>query len=64
MNLLVAHLAPQASAMAGLDPAIHPASQKRRSKTMDRRASAAPKGLRPRRRVKPGGDNWNVEMPR
>jgi hypothetical protein len=49
--------------MAGLDPAIHPASQKRLSKTMDRRASAAPKGLRPRRRVKPGGDSHQVEMP-
>ncbi|WBU31302.1 hypothetical protein OOZ54_07345 [Rhodopseudomonas palustris] len=38
------------SVMAGLDPAIHPASQKRRSKTMDRR-------------VKPGGDGHQVEMP-
>ncbi|MFT4275143.1 MAG: hypothetical protein QM576_02195 [Rhodopseudomonas sp.] len=50
MNVLAAFLAPQASVMAGLDPAIHPASQKRLSKTMDRR-------------VKPGGDNRNVEMP-
>ena len=63
MNLLAAHLVQQASVMAGLDPAIHPASQRRRSKTMDRRASAAPKGLRPRRRVKPGGDSHQVEMP-
>ncbi|AVT80315.1 hypothetical protein RPYSC3_14530 [Rhodopseudomonas palustris] len=64
MNVLAASLAPHASVMAGLDPAIHPASQKRRSKTMDRRASAAPKGIRPRRRVKPGGDSHQAEMPR
>jgi len=64
MNVLAASLAPHASVMAGLDPAIHPASQNVFPRAMDRRAFAAPKGLRPRRRVKPGGDNWNVEMPR
>jgi hypothetical protein len=35
----------------GLDPGIQPFS-----KMMDCRAFAAPKGLRPRRRVKPGND--------
>ncbi|WP_234832321.1 hypothetical protein [Rhodopseudomonas palustris] len=50
MNLSAAHLASQASVMAGLDPAIHPASQKRLSKTMDHRG-------------KPGGDSHQVEMP-
>ncbi|WP_346296811.1 hypothetical protein LRC39_07315 [Rhodopseudomonas sp. P1] len=63
MNLLADHVAPQASVMAGLDPAIHPASQNVFPRAMDRRAFAAPKGLRPRRRVKPGGDSHHVEMP-
>jgi hypothetical protein len=38
--------------MAELDPAIHLLR-----KMMGARAFAAPKGLRPRRRVEPGGDN-------
>jgi hypothetical protein len=41
--------------IAGLDPAIHPL-RKSLSKMMDTRAFAAPKGLRPRRRVKPAYD--------
>lgn len=51
MNVLAASLAPHASVMAGLAPAIHPASHNVFPRAMDRR-------------VKPGGDNWNVEMPR
>jgi hypothetical protein len=50
--------------IAGLDPAIHAAERLRqnldwllsRDFSMDHRAFAAPKWLRPRRRVKPGGD--------
>jgi hypothetical protein len=49
--------------MAGLDPAIHPLSQGIFATMMDRRAFAAPEGLRPRRRVKPGGDGPSLEMP-
>jgi hypothetical protein len=41
--------------MAGLDPAIHVLGNCAK-KDVDARAFAAPKGLRPRRRVKPGHD--------
>jgi hypothetical protein len=40
--------------MAGLDPAIHLLLKMLHAKMMDAQAFAAPKGLRPRRRVKPG----------
>ena len=40
--------------MAGLDPAIHVLT--RSEKVVDAQAFASPKGLRPRRRVKPGHD--------
>ena len=42
--------------MAGLVPAIHDLFAPREKKDVDARAFAAPKGLRPRRRVKPGHD--------
>ncbi|MGJ4882597.1 MULTISPECIES: hypothetical protein [unclassified Bradyrhizobium] len=46
------------SVIAGLDPAIHPFKNTFVS-VMDARAFAAPKGLRPRRRVKPAHDGRN-----
>jgi hypothetical protein len=48
--------------IAGLDPAIHPL-RKAPAKMMDTRAFASPKGLRPRRRVKPAYDAVFVLMP-
>src|SRR5271169_3995657 len=41
--------------MPGPDPGIHPFK-----KELDGRAYAAPKGLRPRRRAKPGNDEWET----
>src|ERR1700751_2865328 len=41
--------------MAGLVPAIHVLAREKKSR--DTRAFASPKGLRPRRRVKPGHDS-------
>jgi hypothetical protein len=46
--------------MAGLDPAIHPLRKILFPKVMDTRAFAAPKGLRPRRRVKPAYDSHDA----
>ncbi|HLZ02080.1 MAG TPA: hypothetical protein VKR55_08000, partial [Bradyrhizobium sp.] len=40
----------------GLDPAIH--HLRKKTFSMDARAFAGPKGLRPRRRVKPAHDEW------
>ncbi|UYO55818.1 hypothetical protein [Rhodopseudomonas palustris] len=42
--------------MAGLDPAIHRTDDAAIVSMMDARAFAAPKGLRPRRRVEPAHD--------
>ncbi|WP_346297150.1 hypothetical protein LRC39_10120 [Rhodopseudomonas sp. P1] len=42
--------------MAGLDPAIHRTNDAAVISLMDARAFAAPKGLRPRRRVEPAHD--------
>ncbi|MFT0879025.1 hypothetical protein VRZ08_20835 [Rhodopseudomonas sp. G2_2311] len=42
--------------MAGLDPAIHRINHAAIVSMMDARAFAAPKGLRPRRRVEPAHD--------
>jgi hypothetical protein len=46
--------------MAGLVPAIHVFGPSRKKKDVDARAFASPKGLRPRRRDKPGHDNFIV----
>jgi uncharacterized membrane protein len=50
--------------MAGFVPAFHALLSRRRSEVVDGRAFAAPEGLRPRRRVKPGHDERKPRQPR
>jgi hypothetical protein len=48
--------------MAGLDQAIHLLRKRLVAKKMDTRAFASPRGLRPRRRVKPAYDAFGFGL--